>query len=91
MIIYYFSGTGNSLYLTKHLAKEFDAKILPMTKNDKSEAARVGFVFPMYYSNMPLIVADFIQSFDFTEVEYIFAICCRGAPAGGGVSARIPD
>jgi len=51
-IVFYFSGTGNSLKVAKNLAKELDdCEIISMSKtyNLAKEYDRIGFVYPVYF------------------------------------------
>jgi flavodoxin len=60
--IYYFSGTGNSLYAAKELQKRLpESDIIPIVsilKNDKieSKADIVGFIFPLHVYTIPIPV-----------------------------------
>lgn len=86
-IIYYFSGTGNSLKVARDIAEKIGAKIVPVASvvNDnkiKPDADVVVLVFPVYYvvnDGMPLIVSRFIRKLEGLENKYIFAVCtCNG-------------
>ena len=61
-IIYYFSATGNSLTTAKLLAEELgNCEIIALAslKNQdeiKIQADVIGFVFPIYYSDMPCLM-----------------------------------
>lgn len=87
-ILYYFSGTGNSLVVARELAEALgDTKLVSIPQemreptNPKADA--VGFVFPVYAWGPPRIVADFIGARDFSGSAYMFAVCtCGGFPAG---------
>ena len=69
-VLYFFSGTGNSVFVARELARRLHAKILPipaLMSQDVIEpkAEAVGFVFPVYYATndangLPLIVSRFI-------------------------------
>ncbi len=82
--IYYFSGTGNSLYVAKELQKRItDVKLVPivnlMDKDiHKTNAKTVAFVFPIYYMTAPKLVRNFIKKMDLKSAEYIFAVATRG-------------
>ena len=41
-MIYYFSGTGNSLYVARHLADLLGEKLCPMTLPDSTDDEVVG-------------------------------------------------
>ena len=80
--IYYFSATGNSLTTARLLEKELgdECRCIPITALhclDKVTvtAEAVGFVFPVYYSDMPWIVRDTVRHMDFQGQPYIFSLC----------------
>lgn len=61
-MIYYYSGTGNSLFVAKQLAHEIGDEIKSMTKSSCDTYPDVlGFVFPIYSWGTPSIVDDFIK------------------------------
>lgn len=85
-IIYYFTGTGNSLMLARNLGDMLDAKIVSIPNAihnpvDIEEAEVIGFIFPLYYQTVPIIVQDFIKNLDL-KGKYIFAIVNSGAYMG---------
>ena len=64
-IIYYFTGTGNSLAAAKKIAAATgDCKLIPIALLQKTSgdivpvAERVGIVCPVYFSGLPLMVAE---------------------------------
>lgn len=66
--IYYFSGTGNSLSIARELEKSLSEKgsidQLSMLRNEESvqiDTDVLGFVFPVYFMNMPDILKSFIE------------------------------
>ena len=86
--IYYFTGTGNSLFIAKKLSKEIDNSELiaissiiqnPAVKADKG---RVGFIFPVYYCGLPKIVEDFISKIGLELAETVFYINTSGDDGG---------
>lgn len=91
--IYWFSGTGNSLYA----AKKFSALLgdLPLrritsdmpSKPVGGEGARVGFVFPSYYGNLPRAVCSFIEQLEILPGTYLFGVVTMGALGQGSVAA----
>jgi ferredoxin len=89
-VIYYFTGTGNSLWASRKLAESIgDTVLVPIVRAMKEKqfspgASRIGFVFPLYFGGIPLIVADFIQNLDLSGAEYIFTVCTRGFHIAGG-------
>jgi ferredoxin len=88
-ILYYFTGTGNSLKIAKDLAAQLgDAELIPIAKvadqpNIAPAADRVGVVFPVYMWGLPLIVASFARKLQVPKSTYVFAITNYGGfPAG---------
>jgi ferredoxin len=91
--IFWFSGTGNSLYAAKRLsAKLGDLPLAQMVDGATSgsvggEGARVGFVFPSYYGNLPRAVRAFVNKIDIRPGTYLFAIVTMGGVGQGSVAA----
>lgn len=79
--IYYFSATGNSFTTAKLLAEELgncDVVALASLRNQediKIQTEAVGFVFPIYYSDMPCLMRQVISKMTFEGEPYIFSIC----------------
>lgn len=78
-VIYYFSGTGNSLAAAKTIAKELkNTTVISMRNNPKDvpvkKAEYVGFIYPTYFQDMPNHVKEFIEQLEIGEAKYIFAI-----------------
>lgn len=87
MEIYYFSGTGNSLYIAKAIAARTGADLIPLAKlkdsnNIKTEADIIGIVFPVYYMELPMIIEEFVGKLQNIEGKYIFAVSNYGGAAG---------
>ena len=65
--VYYFSGTGNSLYVAKELHKRIpESNIIPivsLVNKDviEANAEAVGFIFPIYFTAVPEVVKNFIE------------------------------
>ena len=92
-VIYYFTGTGNSLAAAKKIAAVLgDCELVPIALLEKSsgdivpQADRVGIVCPVYFSGLPLMVASFAGRLDSAAVKYVFAVVTHG---GGGESAAL--
>lgn len=92
-IIYYFTGTGNSLAAARKIAAVLgDCELVPIaslqdTKGDIVPAAeRVGIVAPVYFCGLPLMVTSFAERLDPAAVKYLFCIMTHG---GGGESAAL--
>ena len=82
-VLYYFSATGNSLTTAKLLAAELGSCTLVPIASLRGEAEiavdstadAVGFVFPIYFSDMPYAMRSFVCRLRFTHTPYIFSVC----------------
>ena len=94
--IYWFSGTGNSLYVAKRLADELgDASETPVRypmasgvppESVGGKGDKIGFVFPSYYSNLPRIVRAFAEKLKVNDGTYIFAVVTMGGLGQGSIA-----
>lgn len=85
--IFYFSGTGNSLKVSKDIAKELGdtelvsiAKIMEDNRQIDLDADAVGIVFPVYAWGMPRIVGKFLNKV-ITD-KYVFIVITSGSSSG---------
>lgn len=82
--IFYYSGTGNSLFIAKELNNRIPgSELIPIIKqskrnNIKTSAKTVGFVFPIYFGLAPVPVRNFIKKIDLSSAKYIFAAATCG-------------
>lgn len=90
-IIYYFTGTGNSLAAARSLAGALGetelvsiASLADTPGAVTPDADRVGIVCPVYDFGVPLMVASFAERLDLSRANYTFAVVTMG---GMGVSA----
>jgi ferredoxin/flavodoxin len=87
-IIYYFSGTGNTLAIARQLAAELgntELIAIPMVMDQPeivADAEAVGIAFPVYYLTMPGLVREFVQKLRFTGSPNIFGIATCGERPG---------
>lgn len=86
-VIYYFSGTGNTLFVARDIAEGLEALLIPIVTladvTDVSVDSEVaGIVYPVYYGELPVIVKEFAEKLDNLEGKYIFAVCTFGGSAG---------
>lgn len=91
-MIFYFSGTGNSLAVAKYLEKELAERKIDMAlavrkKNfsyEIEEEERVGFVFPVYFWGLPSIVAYFLNRvcFEKGRKPYLYGVITCGSGIG---------
>lgn len=84
-IIFVFSGTGNSLWAAKEIAKELkDCEIATMGARGKSSLPggydSIGFVYPTYAGGMPKRVKEFVSHLDLqnNRDSYFFAVATCG-------------
>lgn len=81
--IYYFSGTGNSLFIARELKQRLPgAELVPIVsligqKRIITSAPIIGLVFPVHALTIPVIVKRFIRKTDFSSAQYIFSAATR--------------
>lgn len=67
-MILYFSGTGNTAYVSKLLAKELDTSAVLLTKIDpvqfRTDDENLIIAFPVYAWGVPPVVLDFVSRLD---------------------------
>ncbi|MBK1812039.1 EFR1 family ferrodoxin [Clostridium sp. YIM B02505] len=90
-IMFYFSGTGNSLKVAKDIAEAIeDCELISMGKSYKLSDTyqRIGFVYPIYAGGMPGVVERFIKALDLSvnKDSFIFAVCTSGSGQAGGLT-----
>jgi ferredoxin len=92
-IIYYFTGTGNSLAVAKKIADALgDCELVPIAALKDTQgpitpqADRVGIVCPVYFSGLPVMVAEFAGRLDLSRPQYTFATVTFG---GSGASSAL--
>jgi len=87
--IFWFSGTGNSLYAAKRLSAGLgDIPLIQMmrfTQTVGGKGGKVGFVFPSYYGNLPRAVRTFVKELEILPDTYIFAIVTGGGAKTGSI------
>ena len=77
-MIFYFTATGNSLYVAKKLDDE--RRSIAQTIHDKEKvykADRIGIISPVYGHEVPELVKEFLQESRF-ETEYFYMILTYG-------------
>ncbi|MDR1252396.1 MAG: EFR1 family ferrodoxin [Treponema sp.] len=89
-IVFYFSGTGNSLEAAKTIAKELEnCEIVSMTKpfDLKKKYNSIGFVYPTYFWGLPKKVIEFVENvnLDNTGDVYYYSVATYGGSAGNAV------
>ena len=93
--LYYFTGTGNSLWAARELARHIpDTTLVPIARliheggEITAPEGRIGFIFPVYIGGPPLLVAEFAKKIDLTAADEIFGLVTMGA-AGDGAWKRL--
>jgi ferredoxin len=88
-ILFYFSGTGNSLRTAQLLATELENSVvisIPNLKNgiDLTDVNIVGIVFPIYAWTMPKMVHTFVENLIKIKKKdcYYFVVCTMKSQAG---------
>ena len=88
-MIFYFTGTGNSLYVAKKIAKEHEQviSIIDALRNAQfsytlKKGEPLGFVFPVYFYTVSDPVLDFIRKLKVDDPEFVYAIIPCGASIG---------
>lgn len=82
-MLFYFTATGNSLYVAKHLDEELVSIPQEMNKQNRHyQAKRIGIVCPLFEFEMPDLVKEFISTSTF-DTEYFYIIISYGMHHGG--------
>jgi len=93
-LIYYFTGTGNSLAVAQGLCRRIgNCELLPLASLAENptpivpDAERVGIVSPLYFFGLPAIVSDFTRRLDLSRTAYVFSVITMGG-SGGSAALR---
>ena len=82
-MVFYFTATGNSLYVAKQLDEERLSIPQEMNKENRHyKAERIGIVCPLFEFEIPSLVKDFIQDSEF-EAGYFYLVVTYGMHHGG--------
>ncbi len=92
-IVFYFTGTGNSLKVARDIAQELDnceIKLITNFNQDYLEEGydSVGFVYPVYASNLPNYFIKFLQKVNFNKNKdaYFYAVSTQGSTTGNSLA-----
>lgn len=86
--IFYFTGTGNSLHVALKIQEKVkNCQIFSISKSFKEkklelDASTIGFIFPVYFLDVPHIVREFLNDIKILGNPYIFAIATCGGELG---------
>ena len=77
--IYFYSGTGNSLWTAKKLSAALDnTELIPVALNGKGlihpDSKNVGFIFPVHIWGLPSRIVDFLNRLETGPDKYYFAL-----------------
>ena len=91
-MILYFSGTGNSLSAARLLARETgDTAVHVIDLTTHCGTCRgiqdkvIGFVFPVYFGDLPDPVREFVEYTRFAPSTYFYAVATCGGTAGNAL------
>lgn len=88
-MIFYFTGTGNSLYVAKQLDSElYSIPQVIKNKEQTYKADKIGIVCPVYGHEVPFMVRDFLEKASF-ETDYFYMVLTYGRIHGG--AAELAD
>jgi len=78
-VIYYFTGTGNSMRAAEKIALRLkDTEIISMRNAPEdvpaADADLIGFVYPVYQWTMPLPVERFVSGLSINPKAYVFVV-----------------
>ena len=92
-MIFYFTGTGNSLFAAQRLADEGEqiVSIVDALRSGSfhyvlKEGEKLGFVFPVYFYTVSDPVLEFVRNLQVENADFVYAVIPCGAsigPAGG--------
>jgi ferredoxin len=82
--IYYFSGSGNSLFVARELQKRVPgSELIPLVsllsrERIRAESETIGFVFPVHCTTLPVPVKQFLAKLELDSNKYLFAVVTQG-------------
>ena len=84
--IYFYTGTGNSLWTAKKLSIALnDTELIPITLAGKESihplSDNVGFIFPVHIWGLPSPVVDFLNRLKTGPAKYYFAVAVNAGQA----------
>ncbi len=89
--LYYFTGTGNTLFIAKTIAKGLtDVSLIGINQLDEckeviTNSDIVGIIYPIYFLDAPEPVYDFIPKLKTKDNSYLFLYANYGEHLGNGL------
>ena len=86
-MVFYFSGTGNSLYIAQKIKDKIGGELVSIMdayKNEEfeyniSDNELVGIVYPVYFYTSAAILQDFLSKIKFNNKDSVFLVAnCGG-------------
>ena len=96
-VIYYFTGTGNSLAVARNLASALgDCEMVSIASERNAlsvrlSAERVGIVCPVYFLGLPAVVAAFAQHLELNPMQYVFGVVTLGGMGAAPALRQLED
>jgi len=87
-IIFYFTGTGNSLAVARSICSVMtDVTLIPMLKEDAhtyidAHTESIGLIYPIHVNALPHAVIHFIQKIQLPSDVYFYAVATHGGIPG---------
>lgn len=86
-IIFYYSGTGNSLSVAKRIgAYLYDTELIPMIKKHEividKDVESVGLVYPIYVNATPRVVLEFLKKHKEKFSGFVYSVATHGGIPG---------
>lgn len=96
-MIFYFSGTGNSLYVARKLQEIDGSELIDIADalNKKrfnynvKENEKIGFIFPVYFYGLPNLVTEFVDKLkiESDKEPFIYSVITCGSAIGNADNA----
>lgn len=95
-VVYYFTGTGNSLVAARDIAGGLQCELKPVSvalkqSSIESDADKIVIVFPVYAWGPPAIMRRFVRKFTSLKGKEIYAVLTFGGSPGGTVNILESD
>ncbi len=77
--IYYYTGTGNSLWTARKISERMgQSELIPMKQMKKDffqcDSERIGLVFPVHIWGLPPPIIKFVRQLKVNSAQYLFAV-----------------